>query len=189
MFKKLALIPFSLLACLLLAACGSAVSTPAAAAAGEINLTLSSQSFPAGGAIPLQFACVRYGGSDRSPQLSWDAPPPGTRSLALTVTDPDARGFVHWLVYDIPPDAAAFAEGQMPSGAVQGQNGFGEQAYGGPCPPSGTHHYVFSLYALDNPPGLQPEASMDKLTAAIDGHVLARGMLTGTFSPPPADGN
>ncbi len=174
------------LACLLLAACSQAASQPSSAGGKGANqaesLELTSQSFPADGAIPAQYACARYGGSDLSPQLSWSSTPPDTKSLALTLIDPDASGFVHWLVFDIPSDTTTLAEGQTPPDAVLGRNGFGKQGYGGPCPPSGTHHYVFTLYALDNIPDLQPGASLNQVYTVIDGHVLAKGTLTGTFS-------
>ncbi len=174
-------------AILILSACGGTASTPGPAAdqaAGAADLHLSSQSFSADGEMPLAYACARYGGSDLSPQLSWDTPPVGTHSLALTAVDPDANGFVHWVVYNIPADVQAAAEGQIPEGAAHGKNSFGEQAFGGPCPPSGTHHYVFQVYALDNTPDLEPGASLSQLHDAMDGHVLAQSQLTGTFTKP-----
>ncbi len=187
MFRKSTAVLLSLVAAVLLTACSRTASTPGPAAgqAQEVpNLSLSSQSFPADGEMAVQYACERYGGSDLSPQLSWDALPEGTQSLALTAVDPDANGFVHWVVYNIPPDVASIPEGQAPQGAALGKNGFGKQAYGGPCPPSGTHHYVFRLYALDHMPDLEAGASLNQLHNAMDGHVLAQGQVTGTFTKP-----
>ncbi len=175
------------LACLALAACGKSAaqpSTPDDSQTEFASITLTSQSFPADGAIPTQYACTRYGGSDLSPQLSWTTPPLGAKSLVLTTIDTDARGFVHWLVYNLPAETFSLAEGQVPPEAAQGKNSFGKQAYGGPCPPSGTHQYVFTLYALDNIPDLQPGASLDQVNAAMKGHLLAQGSLTGTFRAP-----
>ena len=102
----------------------------------------------------------------------------------LLVTDPDARDFVHWLV--VRPDRHASgglpaAISASPDAPPQGRNSFGKPGYGGPCPPSGTHHYAFTLYALDRALGLTGTPSADELRAAMDGHVLAEATLTGTY--------
>jgi hypothetical protein len=99
--------------------------------------------------IPSEYTCD---GQDLSPEISWSNLPQGTKSLALTVIDPDAPmgDFIHWLVYDIPPEAGGIPKGgPLPSGAKEVLNDFGKSSYGGPCPPSGTHRYFFTLYALD----------------------------------------
>jgi hypothetical protein len=123
-------------------------------------------------------------GADTSPAIAWSGAPDGTRSLALVVRDPDARGFVHWIVYDIP----ATADGTLPTGVSggatappEGMNGFGRRGYGGPCPPSGTHHYVFTLYALDRASGLTGAPGLAATEAAIRNHVIAQTTLTGTY--------
>src|SRR5512135_1312047 len=145
------------------------------------TFTLTSPAFSEGGAIPRQHTCD---GQDASPPLSWSDAPANATSLALVVDDPDAGGFVHWVVFNL----AASASGSIPAGfsvspdaPPQGRNGFGRSRYGGPCPPSGTHHYAFRLLALDAmlPPAGTPSAS--DVLAAARGHVLAEARLTGTY--------
>jgi Raf kinase inhibitor-like YbhB/YbcL family protein len=124
---------------------------------------LASPAFHDGGTIPRLYTCD---GRDVSPPLRWTAPPPGTRSLTLTVTDPDAPGggFVHWRVTAIAPRAASVAQGRR--FAHEQRNSFGANAYGGPCPPHGPpHNYVFVLQALD-----------------ARGHVLATARLVGRYA-------
>jgi Raf kinase inhibitor-like YbhB/YbcL family protein len=143
--------------------------------------SLVSTAFTDGGAIPKQSSCD---GEDASPDLTWSGAPDGTEALALLVTDPDARGFVHWVVYDLtgtPSGGLPAAVSASPDAPPQGRNGFGKPGYGGPCPPSGTHHYAFTLYALDGVLGLTGTPSGDELRAAMDGHVLAETTLTGTY--------
>src|SRR6188508_369398 len=144
-------------------------------------LALSSPAFADGAAIPTRFTCD---GEGISPELDWSGAPAATAALALTVIDPDARGFVHWLVYDIPAASAGSLAENVGTGAgapPQGANGRGKAGYAGPCPPSGTHHYVFTLYALDRALGLTGTPSYADIEAAIKGHVLATTVLTGTY--------
>jgi hypothetical protein len=143
--------------------------------------TVTSTAFDEGDAIPRRFTCD---GEDASPDLAWAGAPEGTRALVLVVTDPDARNFVHWLVFDMPGTAS----GSLPRGVSsspdappQGTNGFGKRGYGGPCPPSGTHHYRFTLSALDVVLELTGTPRLEALRAAMSGHVLAEATLTGTY--------
>lgn len=148
-------------------------------------MKLESSVFEANSLIPAKYTCD---GSDISPSLSWDEPPTGTQSLALIVDDPDAprRTFVHWVLYDMPatvrqlPEQVASAK-TLPSGGVQGKNDFGKLGYGGPCPPSGTHRYFFTLYALDKNLSLQPGATKQQILQAMNGHVLATAELIGRY--------
>jgi Raf kinase inhibitor-like YbhB/YbcL family protein len=142
---------------------------------------ITSTAFEEGAAIPRRYTCD---GEDISPEVAWSAAPGGTRSLALIVRDPDAGGFVHWLAYDIPGSS----NGTLPTGIsggpsapAQGRNGFGRIGWGGPCPPSGTHRYVFTLFALDRELGLSDGIGLSALEAAMRGHVLAQATLTGTY--------
>lgn len=132
------------------------------------------------GTIPARFTCD---GRDASPPLAWTGVPDGARSLALLVDDADASGFVHWLAFGLPPTSAGVPEGASRTPAVpgEGRNDFGRQGWGGPCPPSGTHHYRFTLYALDDSPALTAAARAADLHAAIDGHVLATTQLVATY--------
>ena len=147
------------------------------------NLTLESPAFVDGGTIP---SICGYRKGNVSPALAWSLPPSGTRSFALLVEDPDARGWVHWIAWNIPYTAQGLPEGvprsaKLPDGTRQGVNDFGEVGYGGPCPPSGVHRYTFRLMALDTLLDLGLGAERYELTKAIDGHVLEETRLTGTY--------
>ncbi len=111
-------------------------------------MKLKSNDFEDDKTIPIKFTCD---GDDVSPQLYWEDIPNMTKSFALSIEDPDAPmgTFIHWLVYDIPRRTASFDQGRLPREARQVTNDFGKEDYGGPCPPSGTHRYIFTLYALD----------------------------------------
>jgi Raf kinase inhibitor-like YbhB/YbcL family protein len=148
------------------------------------SMTVTSRSFVAKGAIPIDYTC---GGKNVSPQLAWSAPPPGTRSLTLEVEDPDAShaNFTHWLVYDIPPDVTQLAEAVDVAAvhATVGLNDFPDTKYGGPCPPHGeAHRYVFRVFALDTASGLHEGASRAAVDAAMSNHVLGEGQLIANFA-------
>lgn len=138
------------------------------------TLTVSSSAFDEGGLIPARFTCDD---ADVSPPLAWSGGPDGTAAYALIVDDPDARGWAHWAVTDL--EVTELAEGE--TGGVEGRNGFGRPGWGGPCPPSGTHRYVFAVYALSEPLGLSAGFSADELRDAMAGRVLAEGRLTASY--------
>jgi len=153
-----------------------------------LALTLTSSAFKAGAPIPSLYTCE---GKDISPPLAWEGAPAGTKSLALIIDDPDApdpkapkRVWVHWVLYNVPPDANGLAEnadsGGLPAGTVRGLTDSKKAKYGGPWPPIGRHHYVHKLYALDTTIDLA-EATKAKLEAAMKGHVLAQAELIGTY--------
>jgi Raf kinase inhibitor-like YbhB/YbcL family protein len=135
---------------LILAAALSLAAMPAYA------MTLKSSDVTEGVYFPAAGICARYGGNDVSPALSWSGAPPGTKSFAVTMFDPDAQGdgWWHWLVVNIPANANGLAQGAgrgtLPEGAVALQNSAGHARYDGPCPPkgSGLHHYQITLWAL-----------------------------------------
>jgi Raf kinase inhibitor-like YbhB/YbcL family protein len=140
---------------------------------------LTSPAFEAGASIPARFTCH---GADRSPALAWSGVPEGTRALVLFVDDPDGRNWVHWSVLDLAPDTDGLHEGVAPSAdpPQQGRNDFGNVGYGGPCPPSGTHHYHFTLSALARPLGLAGHPGGAAVRAALgNAHVLGRATLIG----------
>jgi Raf kinase inhibitor-like YbhB/YbcL family protein len=153
-------------------------------------LTLSSSAFSAGGSIPAAYTCD---GQDKSPPLSWDGVPAGTRSFALIVDDPDApdpkapkRVWVHWVLYNLSADTRQLAEAvtKLPPGARDGKNDGGEPGYGGPCPPIGLHRYFFKLYALDQmlpDLGTPTKAELEKV---MQGHVLEKVEIIGTYERP-----
>jgi Raf kinase inhibitor-like YbhB/YbcL family protein len=167
-------------------ACNRGAGKPAVPATAP-SLGLQSSSFS--GSIPDKYSSCD-GKQNISPQLSWQAPPAGTQSFALLVSDPDAPlgvNFVHWVLYDLPPDKRELPEGtpkqdQLSDGSRQGRNGFDNIGYGGPCPPGHTpHHYVFDLYALDSKLNLPSGAARKEVVQAMQGHVLASGELIGTY--------
>lgn len=143
------------------------------------QMTLRSAAFEDGGAIPARYTCD---GDDVSPPLAWEGVPEGTGGFALLVTDPDAGGFVHWVLTDIPDDLTELPEGQGDAIGAPGQSSFGRAGWGGPCPPSGEHRYEFRLYALSEPLGVGTGASADTVRAALEGRVLADGQLTGVYA-------
>ncbi|WP_263367310.1 YbhB/YbcL family Raf kinase inhibitor-like protein [Edaphobacter bradus] len=176
--------------CLLLT--GALTATQLACNRGKIpqglpTFELKSASF-SGDTIPNQYSSCG-GEANDSPVLTWQSPPARTQSLALIVTDPDAPigNFTHWVLYDLPPDTrelpqAILKKEQLPNGSRQGVNDFGEIGYDGPCPPDpSAHRYVFDLYALDTKLNLPAGASKKQVIAAMNGHILARGQLTGRF--------
>lgn len=145
---------------------------------GELKIT--SEAFTDKGTIPAKYTCD---GQDVSPPLAFDAVPAGTRSLALIVDDPDAPvgTWVHWVLWNIPPETRAVGENSVPAGALQGKNDWKRNSYGGPCPPSGSHRYFFRLYALDATLELGPSTTKADLERAMAGHILARGELMGSY--------
>jgi Raf kinase inhibitor-like YbhB/YbcL family protein len=150
---------------------------------GAMNLSLSSPVFQEGEDIPITYTCD---GQDISPPLKWGEPPSETQSFALIMDDPDAPGgvFTHWLLFNLPADSRELPEAvplhnELANGALQGENGFGNIGYGGPCPPAGSaHHYRFTLYALDQALDLMAGISRKQVIDAITGHILAWGQLT-----------
>ena len=146
---------------------------------------LTCPAFTDGAAIPAVYTCE---GRDVSPPLAWTEPPSGTKSCVLISDDPDAPGktWVHWVVYNLPATARGLPEayppdGERPDGTSQGMTDFGRPGYGGPCPPSGTHHYEFRLYALDTVLDLHAGATKSQVETAMQGHVLAQARLVGTY--------
>lgn len=154
-----------------------------------MHLIVTSRSFMHDRAIPARHTCD---GPNVSPPLAWTGVPAGAKSLALIVDDPDAPDpaapkitWVHWVLYNIPPDANGLAEGiaakDLPAGTLQGINDWHRTGYGGPCPPVGKHRYFFKLYALDIVlPDLKHPAQAD-LEKAVQGHVLAHAELIGLY--------
>jgi Raf kinase inhibitor-like YbhB/YbcL family protein len=166
---------------------GASVLSPEGADAA-LALTLTSSAFEPGAPIPSQYGCE---GADMSPPLDWDGVPDGTKSLALIIDDPDApdpkaprRVWVHWVLYNLPPEARELAAGAdttgLPPGTSHGVNDFKKAAYNGPCPPIGRHRYFHKLYALDTRLDLAQATKAD-LQAAMKGHVLAASELIGTY--------
>jgi Raf kinase inhibitor-like YbhB/YbcL family protein len=167
----------------------------------RLTITLRSPAFADGEMIPGEFTCD---GADRSPPLEWSGVPQAAGELVLICDDPDAPmgTFAHWVVLSYRPAIRGFKGGVpaepfvpeevmiVPEGydnskprVIQGKNDFGKIGYGGPCPPSGTHRYVFRLYAVDDSMawgGTTPTRS--DVLKAIKGHILAEGRLVGRYA-------
>ena len=154
-----------------------------------MTFQLTSPNFQTQGQIPMQFTCE---GDDLSPELTWSGAPDGTQSFVLIVDDPDAPDpaapkmtWVHWLLYNLPPQATHLPQGVtrtgLPSGTLQGINDWKRTGYGGPCPPIGRHRYYFKLYALNTVlPDLHSPAK-PRLEAALQPHILGEAVLMGTY--------
>jgi Raf kinase inhibitor-like YbhB/YbcL family protein len=182
-FAWILVLPLAVLALLLLGRADAGEGDP------PMAMMLGSRAFAGGGEIPARYTCE---GDDVSPPLAWSDPPEGTKSFALIVDDPDAPDpkapkmtWVHWVLYDLPSDARELPEGvaarALPRGTRIGSNDWKRQDYGGPCPPIGRHRYFHKLYALDRVLPDLGAATKAELEKAMQGHVLARAELVGTY--------
>jgi Raf kinase inhibitor-like YbhB/YbcL family protein len=185
---------WGLLVPLALLVAGCATAAPSATAPIRLTdqeetpmpMSMTSESFVAGQAIPAEYTCD---GDNVSPHLRWSGVPERARSLVLVVDDPDSPSgtWAHWILYDLPPDVTELPEaqpdlGELPDGAKRGRNSFKNIGYGGPCPPKGPpHRYYFRLYALDTTTRLAAGASRQEVEAAMAGHILAEAELMGTY--------
>ncbi|MCD6233199.1 YbhB/YbcL family Raf kinase inhibitor-like protein [bacterium] len=145
-------------------------------------MEIESPAFKNNGNIPSKYTCD---GEDINPPLKISKVPLEAKSLVLIVEDPDApgRSFLHWLLWNIPPETKEIQESNMPERAVQGITDFGKKGWGGPCPPKnvGLHHYFFRLYALDRVLDIVPSASFTEVKEAIEGHILDKAELVGIY--------
>jgi Raf kinase inhibitor-like YbhB/YbcL family protein len=124
-------------------------------------------------------------GENISPPIAWTGVPPDTQQLALVCYDPDAplaRGFTHWLIYNIPVQVNAIAAGGG-NGFTEGKNSMESMGYTGPAPPpgNGLHHYYFWLYALDVALDLAPGLDREQLLDAIAPHIIEQARTVGTY--------
>lgn len=156
------------------------------------TIRITSTAFTDGARIPTKYT---GDGKNVSPPLSWTDAPEETKAFALICDDPDAprpQPWVHWLIWNIPPEQSSLPEGvpqkgelSNPKGVRQGCTSWGEDSIGyrGPEPPPGhgTHHYHFRLYALDGMLDLEPGASKNALLHAMQGHIIAEGEIIGTY--------
>jgi Raf kinase inhibitor-like YbhB/YbcL family protein len=133
-----------------------------------------------GAAIPASFTCD---GAGDSPLITWTAPPDGTVELALSVTDSDADGFVHWLVVELPAQAGSLGGGEPTAVGAEAVNSFGDPGWGGPCPPPGAapHTYVFTLHLLDQQLELPADTPTNDLLNAVDAATAQTATFTGTY--------
>jgi Raf kinase inhibitor-like YbhB/YbcL family protein len=175
---------------LVVAACAVAVAVSGCSGDGERAdppaggasvITVTSPAFGDGQPIPQRYTCD---GDEVSPPLAWSGIPGDAAALALVVDDPDAPGgtYVHWTVVGIDPSRHGVDEGSVPAGGVEVANSSGDASYAGPCPPSGTHHYRFTVYALDRDVHVTPDESLDAVFSAIDRASVGQGTLTGSYA-------
>ncbi len=161
-------------------------STPSPLPLSSTSLQVASTSFKEGQLIPRHYTCD---GVNISPPLEWSGVPQSAKTIALVADDPDAPGgtWVHWIFYNLPAANIGLVENlpadeSLKAGGFQGKNDFGKIGYGGPCPPSGTHHYYFRVYAVDSELPLKAGATKAELLKAMEGHILAQGQLMGTYA-------
>ncbi len=146
-------------------------------------LKLTCPDFENKGKIPPKYTCD---GQNSNPALKIEDAPKNTKCLVLIVDDPDAmkpagKIWDHWVLWNIKPDTKEIKENSVPSGAVQGKNGSGENQYQGPCPPDTEHKYFFKLYALDTELNLQEGSTKSDVEKAMKNHILEKTELVGRY--------
>lgn len=149
-------------------------------------MTLTSSAFGHEGEIPSRYTCD---GENLSPPLGFAGVPVGAKSLVLVCDDPDAPGGVwdHWVLYNLSPGTPGLPEGlpnaaTYPDGSLAGKNSWGKIGYGGPCPPTGSHRYYFTIFALDVPLTLSSGATKGDVLRAAKGHILASATIMGRYA-------
>ncbi len=145
------------------------------------NMKLTSSVFQSNQSVPAKFTCD---GENVNPPLTISDTPGDAKSIVLIMDDPDAPSgtWVHWTLWNIDPNTKEIAENSLARGAIEGITSFGKPGYGGPCPPSGTHHYHFKLYALDTTLSLSSSASREDLEKSMKGHIISKSELVGLYS-------
>lgn len=148
----------------------------------KLSMKITSAAFPEEQNIPAQYTCT---GKGINPALTFSDVPRDAESLVLIMDDPDAPmgTFVHWVVYNMKPTVTGIAENSKPEG-TEAKNGAGKPGYFGPCPPSGTHHYHFKLYALDTELQFDDPGSVDNkaVEEKMQGHILDEAELIGLYA-------
>lgn len=141
------------------------------------TLNVSSPVFVNNSDIPVKYTCD---GENVNPPLSIGKIPANTKSLVIIVDDPDApfKTWIHWIVWNIMPVKKI---SEKNSAGVEGTNDFGQYNYEGPCPPSGTHHYHFKVYALDEVLNLKLGSTVHELEKEMSTHIIAFGELIGVY--------
>ncbi len=152
----------------------------------KMEISITSPAFKEGEMIPAKYTVK---GENISPPLNWKNIPSNAKTIALINDDPDAFGgdWVHWVIFNIPANTTGLPENVPPkevldNNAKQGINDFPTIGYKGPQPPKGVHRYMYKIYALDIELGLAAGATKQQLLKAMEGHILARGLLMGKYS-------
>lgn len=168
----------------------SSLELSSASSAGTPSFKLTSTSFSEDATIPNQYTCD---GIDINPQLGWENAPAGTKSFTVIVDDPDAFAmfglvWVHWNIYNISAAATELAEGasthadKLPAGSIETASDFGSAKYRGPCPPSGRHHYIFQIYALNKETiSFAGPLTRSEFEAAFAENIIGKAAATGNF--------
>jgi Raf kinase inhibitor-like YbhB/YbcL family protein len=161
-------------------------AAPPTQAPQKNEIKLTSTAFAEGQPIPRQYTCD---GVNISPPLEWSGVPKNAKTLALIADDPDAPAgtWVHWVFYNLPAENIGVVENvpmteNLRAGGYQGENDFEKIGYGGPCPPAGTHRYLFKIYALDTDLPLKAGVTKAELLKAMEGHILLQGQLMGIYN-------
>lgn len=150
-------------------------------ATNKHSMTISSSAFQNNKVIPSRFTCD---GADVNPPLTFSEIPKETKSLLLIVDDPDATSgtWHHYTIYNMDPSMGGVEENAKPKSGQEGITSFGKVGYGGPCPPSGVHNYVFTLYALDIMLDLPANATYNEIKSSMDVHVIDTAQIVGRYS-------
>ena len=150
-----------------------------------MGISVTSSAFKNSDMIPSKYTAD---GKDISPPLKWKGENTGIKSYVVVCDDPDAPGgtWVHWILYNLPPEINELDEKtgnipELPGNAVHGRNSWGKVEYGGPAPPSGTHRYFFTVFALDTEIHLSSAPAIEDLHSAMKGHILSEGQLMGIY--------
>lgn len=161
----------------ILAGCGSNQSN---LNINNIGMKLTSLAFANNGELPSKYTCD---GQGINPPLQIGAVPANAQSLVLIVDDPDAPSgtYIHWLVWNISPETTDIPENDIPNNSIQGITSGGRSGYVSPCPPSGTHRYIFKIYALDTKLNLSANSNLKALESSIQGHILDTAQIIGLY--------
>ena len=145
------------------------------------NMKLTSTAFASEEKIPAEFTCD---GAKIHPPLTISGIPNNTKSLSIIIDDPDAPSgtFNHWVVWNISPDTTEIPAGMVPQKSQEGTNSAGNIGFTPPCPPSGSHRYFFTVYALDTTIGLDGKSKKDAIISAMNGHILEQTNLIGSYA-------
>jgi Raf kinase inhibitor-like YbhB/YbcL family protein len=143
-------------------------------------MKITSPVFKNGESIPEKYTCE---GENISPPLDFIDVPSSAKSLVLMVEDPDAmaKPWVHWLIFNIPPNTKKFKENSIAEGAMEGLSNGNTFGYEGPCPPEGVHHYFFNLYALDTRLNISEATDRKAMLREMKGHIVAEAQLIGLY--------
>jgi Raf kinase inhibitor-like YbhB/YbcL family protein len=161
-------------------------------AKGDRAINITSDGFANGESIPATYSAY---GEDASPPLRFENVPADAKTLAIIMEDPDAaepKPFIHWIAWNVPAEKSlrtgvpATGKVRELKNTIQGRNSRGNVGYFGPKPPVGDspHHYHFQVFALDTAIDLAQGSDKQAFLKAIDGHVLAKGEIVGTFQKP-----